>query len=195
VKVIRLDQEEAMRKGTLGTLVLLGALSLAGAELAAAQAAQTPKPGPEHKRLGYFVGTWKAEGEVKPGPMGPGGKMTATDTCDWFEGGFSVVCRSEGTTPSGPSKSMGILGYNAEEKVYVYYGVDNTAMTMSSVPKGTVQGRTWTYTDEGTMGGQSSKSRVTIEEESPTAYTFRMEMQGPDGKWMPMVQSRNTKVQ
>jgi hypothetical protein len=121
--------------------------------------------------------------------------MTATDTCEWFEGGFSVVCRSEGTTPSGPSKSMGILGYNAEEKVYVYYGVDNTAMTMSSVPKGTVQGRTWTYTDEGTMGGQSFKSRVTIEEESPTAYTFRMEMEGPDGKWMPMVQSRNTKVQ
>ena len=184
-----------MRKGTLSTLVLLGALSLAGAELAAAQAAQTAKPGPEHKRLGYFVGKWKAEGEVKPGPMGPGGKMTATDTCEWFEGGFSVVCRSEGTTPSGPSKSMGILGYNAEEKVYVYYGVDNTAMTMSSVPKGTVQGRTWTYTDEGTMGGQSFKSRVTIEEESPTTYTFRMEMQGPDGKWMPMVQSRNTKVQ
>jgi hypothetical protein len=35
---------------------------------------------------------------------------------------------------------------------------------------------------------------VTLEEESPTAYTFRMEIQGPDGKWMPVMESRNTKV-
>ena len=39
------------------------------------------------------------------------------------------------------------------------------------------------------------ESRVTIVEESPLAYTFRMEMQAPDGKWMPMMESRNTKVQ
>jgi hypothetical protein len=29
----------------------------------------------------------------------------------------------------------------------------------------------------------------------PTSYTFRLEMQGPDGKWMPMVETKNTKVQ
>jgi hypothetical protein len=68
-------------------------------------------------------------------------------------------------------------------------------MIMSTVPKGTVSGKTWTYTDETTVGGQTMKSRVMIEEESPTAYTFRMEIQGPDGKWIPMMQSRNTKVQ
>jgi hypothetical protein len=170
-------------------------VSAAGVQVAAAQAPQAPKPGPEHARLGYFVGKWTAEGEVKPGPMGPGGKMTSTDTCDWFEGRFSVICRSEGTTPMGPSKNLGILGYSTEEKVYTYYGVDNSNMTMASVPRGTVRGDTWTYTDEGMMGGKKFKSRVMIKELSPTAYTFRMEMQGPDGKWMPMVESKNTKVQ
>ena len=68
-------------------------------------------------------------------------------------------------------------------------------MTMSTVPKGTVSGKTWTYTDESTMGGQKVKSRVTLVEESATAYTFRMEIQGPDGKWIPTMESRNTKVQ
>jgi len=97
--------------------------------------------------------------------------------------------------PTGPSKSIGILGYNTEEKVYTYYGIDNSNMTMASVPKGTLQGDTWTYTDEGTMGGKKYKSRVTIKELSPTAYTFRMDMQGPDGKWMPMMESKNTKQQ
>lgn len=165
-------------------------LSVAGIQSASAQA---PKPGPEHKRLAYFVGKWRSEGEMKPGPMGPGGKMTSSDTCEWFEGEFSVICHYEGSGPMGPSKGLGILGYNTEEKVYTYYGVDNTNMTMASVPKGTLRGDTWTYTDEGTMGGKKYKSRVVLKELSPTSYTFRMDMQGPDGKWMPMMESKNTK--
>jgi hypothetical protein len=168
-------------------------LSVAGLQFAAAQAPEAPKPGPEHKRLGYFVGKWKAEGEVKPGPMGAGGKMTSDDTCEWFEGQYSVICRYEGSGPGGPTKGIGILGYNTEEKVYTYYGIDNSNMTMATVPKGTVRGDTWNYTDEATFGGRKVKSRVTIKELSPTSYTFRMEMQGPDGKWMPMMESRNTK--
>jgi hypothetical protein len=170
-------------------------VSVAGPQFLAGQAPQAPKPGPEHARLGYFVGKWTGEGEMKPGPMGPGGKMTSSDTCEWFEGRFSVICRSEGTTPMGATKSIGILGYSAEEKVYTYYGVDNTNMTMASVPRGTVRGDTWTYTDEATMGGQKVKSRVTIKEVSPSAYTFKMEMQGPDGKWMPAMESKQSKVQ
>jgi hypothetical protein len=94
----------------------------------------------------------------------------------------------------GPSKSLGVLSYSTEEKVYTYYGVDNSNMTMATVPRGAVQGNTWTYTDEGTMGGQKIKSRVTIKELSPTAYTFTMELQGPDGKWAPMMESKSTKA-
>jgi hypothetical protein len=45
------------------------------------------------------------------------------------------------------------------------------------------------------MGGQKVKSRVTIKEVSPKSYTFRMEFQGPDGKWVPAMESTNTKVQ
>jgi hypothetical protein len=86
------------------------------------------------------------------------------------------------------------MSYSPEEKVYTYYGVDNSNMAMTTIPRGTVQGNTWTYTDESTMGGQKVKSRVTIKEVSPTAYTFTMEMQGPDGKWAPVMESKSTKV-
>jgi hypothetical protein len=182
-------------KRPLRMFAAFAVVSVAGVSSAAAQAQQPPKPGPEHARLGYFVGKWTAEGEMKPGPMGPGGKTTSTDTCEWFEGRFSVICRYDGTGPMGPSKGIGILSYSPEEKVYTYYGVDNSSMTMASVPKGTVRGDTWTYTDEGTMGGKKVKSRVIIKELSPTAYTFMMEMQGPDGKWIPAMESRNTKTQ
>jgi hypothetical protein len=168
-------------------------IAVSGVQLAVAQGQQAPKPGPENQRLAYFVGKWKAEGEIKPGPMGPGGKMSSTDNCEWFEGRYSVICRSDGTTPMGATKSIGILGYNPEEKVYTYYGVDNTGMNMASVPKGTLKGDTWTYFDEGMMGGQKVKSRVVIKELSPKSYSFRMDMQGADGKWMPMMESMNTK--
>ena len=169
-------------------------VSVAGLQFAAAQAPPAAKPGPEHQRLGYFVGKWITEGEMKPGPMGPGGKMTSSDSCEWYDGRFSVVCHSDGKTPMGPNKSIGILGYSTEEKVYTYYGVDNTNMTMASVPKGRVQGGTWTYDDESMMGGKKVKSRVTIKELSPTVYTFTMELQGPDGKWATAMESKSTKT-
>jgi hypothetical protein len=187
--------EEAMKR-TFGLLAVCAVVSVAVFQAAASpQPPQMPsKPGPEHKRLGYFVGNWTTEGEMKPGPMGPGGKMTSKDACEWFEGGFAVICRSEGKSPMGPGKSIGIMGYSGDRKVYTYYGADSTGMTMTSVPQGTVQGDTWTYDDESMMGGQKMKTRVTIKELSPTAYTFKMEMQGPDGKWMPFMESKSTKV-
>ena len=165
-----------------------------GVQMAAAQAPAAPKPGPEHQRLGYFVGKWTTEGDVKASPFGPAGKVTSNDTCEWFEGRFAVVCHGDGKNPAGPTKSVGILSYSTEEKVYTYYGIDNTPMTMATVPRGTVQGATWTYTDEGVMGGKKVKTRVTIKELSPSAYTFTMEMQGPDGKFAPMMEAKSTKV-
>ena len=66
-------------------------LAVGGSQvLMAAKAQQAPTPGPEQKKLGYFVGKWTTEGEMKASPMGPGGKITSTDTCEWFDGGFAV---------------------------------------------------------------------------------------------------------
>ena len=183
------------RKSVFLAASVAAALVFAGHLAVFAQAPPPPpKPGPEAAKLAYFVGNWTSEGELKPGPFGPGGKITGKDTCEWFEGKFSVICRSEGKAPTGPMKSIGILSYSPEEKVYTYYGTDNSGMVMTSVAKGTVQGDTWTYTDEGMMGGQKMKSRVTIKQVSPTVQTFLMEIQGPDGKWVPMMESKGTKV-
>src|SRR3989449_11201669 len=67
---------------------------LAAPVLRAQTPAAAPKPGPEHQKLAYFLGRWSETVDMKPGPMGPGGKMTATSTCEWFSGGFYLV-RSE----------------------------------------------------------------------------------------------------
>ncbi len=155
---------------------------------------ETPKPGPEHKKLGYFVGKWTSEGEMKPNPVMPSGKFTSHDTCEWFEGGFSVVCRYAGKGPAGPTKGLGILGYSADLKAYTYYGVDNTPMLQVSIPHGTVNEGTWIYDDESKMGGKTMKSRYTIKELSSSSYTFKWEMQGEDGAWQTIMEGKSTKA-
>lgn len=168
-------------------------LSLLLAPAALAEAPKAPKPGPEHERLGYFVGKWKSEGTVAENPFMPAGKVSATDSCEWFEGKFAVVCRSQGKGPMGPTRMLGIMGYSAEEKAYVYYGVENNPMTMTTVPRGTVEGDTWTYSDESKMGDKVVKSRYVIKQVDKKSYTFKYEMQGPDGQWKTIVEGKSTR--
>ena len=185
-----------MRTNRPVALVCLLAMILAvNAGLAlAAEGTEKPKPGPEHQKLGYFVGKWTSEGDMKPSPAGPGGKFSSTDNCTWYEGGFAVVCNSTGKGPMGPTKGLGILGYSAEDKAYTYYGVDNTGMIMGTVPKGTIDGDTWTYDDESKMGGKMFKSRYTIKQLSPASYTFKWEMMGEDGNWAALMEGKSTKA-
>jgi hypothetical protein len=174
---------------------LLVTFVLAAGVAAAQPAGEAPGPGPEHQKLGYFVGSWTSEGELKPNPFMPGGKYSSKDRCEWFEGGFAVVCHSEGSGPMGQTKGLGILGYSAEEGVYTYYGVDNSPMMMASVPHGKVEGDTWTYTDEAKMGGQMVKSRYTMRLLSPASYTFKWEMQDANGAWQTAMEGTATKAQ
>jgi hypothetical protein len=161
---------------------------------ALAQPPQKPVPGPEHKRLGFFVGKWKGEGVLKENPFMPAGKHASVDTCEWFEGRFAVVCRTESKGPSGPMKGLAVLSYSPEERAYTYYGTDSSGMTMATVSKGTVEGDTWVYTDESKMGGKVLKSRYTIRELSPTSYSFKWEMQGDDGSWNALMEGKQTKM-
>lgn len=179
-------------RNTLAGLAV-GVVSLAVLGVASAQGPPA-RPGPEHERLGYFVGKWTSEGTMSPSPFGPGGTMTSTDTCEWFEGRFAVVCCYEGKGPMGPTKGLGIMGYSADQKVYTYYGLDNSPMTMTSVAKGKVQGDTWTYMDESLFGGQKITSRYTLQIASPETYSFKWEMQGPDGKWTTVAEGKATKA-
>jgi hypothetical protein len=179
-----------MKRATQAVLTVLALSS----GLALAQAPKgKPMPGPENQRLGYFVGKWHSEGDMKASPFGPGGRFTDDANCEWFAGHFSVVCRSQGTSPMGPGREIGLLGYSTEAKAYTYYGIDNGPMIMTTVSLGTWNNGTWVYQDEAKMGGKMMKSRYTMVESSPTAYTFKWEMQGEDGSWQTMMEGKATK--
>ena len=183
-----------MKKMRLGLVSIACVLLSSGPAVLAAEAGDVLRPGPEHEKLGFFVGKWKSEGEVMENPIMPGGSFTAEDDCRWFEGKFAVVCDSEGKGPTGKMKALGIMTFSAEDQAYIYYGLDNSGMAMSSLPKGTVQGETWTYHDESSIGGVTVKSRYVIDQLSPKSYSFKWEMLGEDGSWQTVMKGKATRT-
>ena len=154
---------------------------------------EMPKPGPEVKKLGYFVGTWSSSGDMKENAFGmPAGKFTMTSKCEWFTGGYQVVCHDTGKGPMGPMHSMGIISYNADDKTYTYYGIDS--MGTAEASKGTVDGNNWVYTNEGKMGGKVYHGRYSMDTSSAGSYTFKYETSDDGQKWTTMMEGKNTKA-
>ena len=152
-----------------------------------------PKPGPEVKKLAYFAGTWNTEGDMKENAFGmPPGKFTSTDKCEWFAGGWQVVCHSTGKGVMGPMKGMGILSYNPEDKMYGYYGIDSMGMAEQS--KGKVEGNNWVYTSDEKMGGKTFHGRYSMDTSSPDSYTFKYETSEDGQKWATMMEGKATRA-
>lgn len=168
-------------------------IAMFAAQVALAQAPPSPpKPGPELKRLGYFVGKWKTEGDMKQTPFGPAGKFSSIDTAEWFPGGFFVTMRSVGKSPMGEGHELEVFGYNSDKKVYTYNAFSSRGENESS--KGTVQGDTWTWTSEFKVGGKSITAHFIIKEVSPTSYTFKFEMPDEHGVWATVMEGKSTKL-
>jgi hypothetical protein len=172
---------------TLVFLTLLFALAIS----AQAQM-QTPKPGPEHKKLDYFVGTWSTDGDIKPGPMGPGGKMSGTSHVEWMDGGFFMVMHSDMKGPMGNATGTAFMGYNSDEKKYTYN--EFNSMGQADAAMGTVDGDTWNWTSDEKMGGMSFKGRYTMKILSPTSYTFKFEMSQDGSTWSTVMDGKATKT-
>ena len=156
------------------------------------QKPEMPKPGPEHKKLEAFVGTWTFEGEMKPGPMGPGGKMTGTDRVQWLPGNFFVERRFEGKGPGGEMKGVEILGYDSGKKVYTYNFFDSMGIT--GLGTMTVSGNTWTVSGTSSMGATVFHDRCTLGfGGGMNTLTITCEV-SPDGKtWTPSFEGKATK--
>jgi len=168
----------------LGTWLVICAAALGQTE--------APKPTTEHKKLDSFVGAWTLEGEVKPNPMGPGGKMTENEKCEWMEGNFFLVCQVDFKSVTiGSGSGMSILGYSPEDKAYTYREYNSWGESMES--KGSVDGDTWVWTSDEKMGSMVSKGRFTMKFTSPAAYTFTYEMSQDGTKWTDIMDGKASK--
>jgi hypothetical protein len=158
----------------------------------AATAATSPTPTsqseieakPEIQRLAYYLGNWRGEGETKSGPFGPAGKLSSTMTCDWFTGGFHLVCRGEERGPTGKRTFLNILAYDEKAKAYNEYGISSLGESEYSTG-GSIVGnkRTFVKDLDSDVGGKPTKLRYTEVQVSPTFYTYQAEASKDGAPW------------
>ncbi len=167
--------------------IILAAILVCSA-IAAAQMPGPRQPGAEEKNLAYFAGTWTLDGTLKA--MG-NGKFLETEHNEFLAGGFYLVSHSEGTSPMGKDVQLSIFGYDPEKKVYTYAAYNN--MGQAEQATGTFDGKTWTWSSEMNMGGQSLKTHFIITEVSATSYDFKFEISQDGSSWTGMMDGKATK--
>jgi hypothetical protein len=177
------------RRSTAMGFALSALLLVAHVCLWVTASAQTPRP--EVQKLGYFIGTWHAEGEMKASMFGPAGKVTNVTRNEWMLNKFFYITHHEEHNPAGAFAMVNITGYDPEKKKYVEYEFDGQGGTGRS--EGTFDGTTWTWTSEFIVNGQTVRSRGTVKPTSATSYDFTWEIAPHGADWTLVQQGKATK--
>ena len=140
---------------------------------AVAVAQMAPKPAPEVKKLDIFAGTWSLDGTMKPGMMGPGGTMSESEKCEWMEGGFFLICKSDYKSEAmGSGTGISAMGYSTDDKAYTYR--EFNSMGEFEDARGSIDGDTWTWTSDEKMEGMTMKGRFTMKNVSANVVQLHL---------------------
>jgi hypothetical protein len=169
-----------MNKMTVLAICLCMAVSSAWAQDDYQQASPEPQSEPqaqdeaqdqggrstEVSELEFFVGHWTTSGQSRTTPASEFAPLSGEETCEWFSGGTSVVCRETTVDGNGSVDSIYILAYDPSRRHYTVYGTDANGAIFSGI--GTVRDGSWDWDAEMRMG----------EKVYPLKYSFRS---GDDG--------------
>ena len=155
-------------------------------------------PGPEHKALEQFVGTWDTNAKMWHAPGTPPQESTGTAENKMALGGRFLEQHFEGTMMGQPFSGMGYTGYDLYKKQYVGNWMDSMGTTiMNSTGKADSSGKTMTFT--GTMDDYMAKKTMPFKEVIKVVdndhHTFEMWYPGPDGKMFKMMEITYTRKQ
>jgi hypothetical protein len=161
---------------------------------ASAWAQMGAQPGPELKKLDYFVGNWTTEGTVAQGPWGMGGKFSSTGGWEWMQGNFFMQGHADFQMPpevGGTGKDVMFMGYDTDQNAYTHDSFNSMGRHQTS--KGTLTGDTWTWTSSANYAGQDIQQRMTMKVLSPTSYTVKFEISLDGKNWMTFMDGKATK--
>ncbi|MBI4446297.1 MAG: DUF1579 family protein [Acidobacteria bacterium] len=145
-----------------------------------------PRPSAEHRELELFPGEWHSEGEWKAGPTGVAGKFSALVQSEWLPGNFFLIFRSKSEGPLGESRSLGIWGYDNEQKVYTHHSFASDGK--AKLEKGTLQGNAWVFLGETVINGRPAKSRFIDRVVSRSQLNMTGEVSIDDSPWVTIME-------
>ncbi|MGA8270817.1 MAG: DUF1579 family protein [Candidatus Sulfotelmatobacter sp.] len=174
-------------------MLRLATISIAALLLSTVAMAQNaaPKPGPELAKLDVFVGHWILDGNMKAGTMGPAGSITENETCEWMDGHFFLLCHFDYKSSIGNGVGLHVMGYSRHDKAYTYREFNSLGIFDDA--RGTLDGDTWTWTDEEKMGGTTVKGRFTMKMTSSTSYDFSFDSSQDGTTWSTVMEGKASK--
>ncbi|MEQ1731029.1 MAG: DUF1579 family protein [Vicinamibacterales bacterium] len=136
----------------------------------------------DESQLGFFLGKWTVDGQSRSTPTGAYGRVTGNETCAWFSGGPSVVCRETTQDAGGEVDSIYILSYDPAKRQYGVHGTDNNGSITSGT--GTVTAGVWKWAIESRAAdGSVTPMRFTFRPAAPGSRTMDVEMASGKGTW------------
>ncbi len=120
-------------------------------------------PGPEHKKLGVFLGRWHTTGELAASSSSPAEKIDAIDTYEWYPGGYFLVHHARGRIGDNEIRSMEIMGYDPGRKCYFAPFFDSTGGFGTEEIR--LDGDTWTWRGSNVMGVKEHRCVAVVSED------------------------------
>lgn len=172
--------------------------ALAGLFASTAVSADPPKmpaPTKEHEWLLKFAGTWEGQGECYFDPNKPM-KLQGTETAKAV-GGFWLQSDIKGEFAGQPMAGCMTLGYDPNKKKFVGTWIDSMSSHMFKY-EGTVDstGNVLTLEGEGPSPldpSKMAKFKDVTEFKGADQKVMSSFVQGPDGKWIPMMKMESKK--
>ena len=174
------------------TIAAFAFLTLVSALSSRAQT-ETPRPGPEHKKLNVWVGDWTYEKEIQATPLGPAGKSSGRMSGKPIFDGFFVQVSGERTGATGTFSWFEIWAYDAIQKKYIWTGYGNDG----DVNSGTCifDGRIMNYSGTVLLGEKQYGIRGTVVVDTDLMNMVENRQLSIDGRtWMPYFRSDFVKV-
>ncbi len=127
-------------------------------------------PSAELKKLDAWTGQWTTHGKLYATPYSPAGEITITMTCNWSTYNAYMICDHLFSGPRGKSDDITIYTYNASDKSYKFYNVDQSG-TPRDTPM-TIEDNIWTYDSEIEKDGKKILIKTVNDFSKPGTVTW-----------------------
>jgi hypothetical protein len=150
-----------------------------------------PRPDPALKRLDFLVGTWRLDGTLEAGAMGPGGTLSGTETFEWLPGGFFLVHHWDGLFDVG--------GATMIDTGYEFFDYDPAAGAyrahfFNSLGPYDETASKYVGDFEGTALVVTGPARIARRPEGPDRIGYEGEVPDGAGGWIPWMRATLTRT-
>ena len=153
-------------------------------------------PGPAHKKLDAFVGTWTAKTSMWMDPTKPPAISEGTSEQKWVLGGRFLEQRFEGKMMDAPFTGLGYMGYDNYKKLYTSTWMDTMGtMTLNMTGHFDKAGKVMTCTGKMAdfMSGKTVSYTTKATLVNADEIVWEMWNPGMDGKVYKSVEVRYTR--